>query len=240
MDFKDFASIAAVVVSVVSLYFSNEARKEAAELSEQEFQTETALNLLQSAYAEMIENGTTEEARDKRMAACFFVEALRVAESDAKDNEPPLIVEDFVTRAEAAGIWSKTCDLAQASRSTDDGTTTPQTLTSELGRWHALIASYDATPSGCELAKSDVSEFARLLAGSGFDGLTLQVVKTSLSNHYAVSVDTGDDSAKARQVSQAIREASSKAYDGRTGRDSFVQDNRGWAVDPTCSEAVVL
>ncbi|WP_118138060.1 hypothetical protein [Oceanicella sp. SM1341] len=113
----------------------------------------------------------------------------------------------------------------------------PGTEQVAIGRWHALIASYDVTERGCSYALEDVAWAADALAAPGFggrfDGLPVSVVRTTISNNYAATVDAGDDRDLADALAAAIREAAASRRDG-TGRDSFVQGNRKWQIDPAC------
>ena len=109
-----------------------------------------------------------------------------------------------------------------------------------LGQWHTIIASYSTDPRGCQAARNDVDEFSRLLAGSELAGREILVVRTSVSGHYAVTVDTNGDEAAARRAAQLIREMSQKSTDLRTGRDSYVQQNDEWRFDPDCAHVRVL
>ena len=107
----------------------------------------------------------------------------------------------------------------------------------QIGQWHALIASYDTTPKGCAEARADVAHFAQALSGQGLEGRDLYIVRTTISNNYAVSVDAGDDRALANQISATIRRLH---HPDGTGRDSFVQGNRGWVIDPECASFATL
>lgn len=124
-----------------------------------------------------------------------------------------------------------------------DSTTTATTTATDIvgvtqiGQWHALIASYDTTPKGCAEARADVAYFADALSGQGLDGRHLYIVRTKISNNYAVTVDAGDDRARADEISAAIRR---QHHPDGTGRDSFVQGNREWTIDPGCADFAVL
>lgn len=103
----------------------------------------------------------------------------------------------------------------------------------EIGAWHAVIASYDATPRGCNFARRDVAGFAERLGAAGMERRHVAVYRTAISNHYVVTVDFGDDRAGAEAGSRAVRRA---APDDGTGADSYVQGNRGWTVDADACE----
>lgn len=107
----------------------------------------------------------------------------------------------------------------------------------QIGQWHALIASYNTTPKGCAEARDDVAHFSDVLAGQGLDGRNLYIVRTTISNNYAVTVDAGDDRALAGEISALIRRLH---HPDGTGRDSFVQGNREWQIDAECADFAVL
>jgi hypothetical protein len=65
------------------------------------------------------------------------------------------------------------------------------------------------------------------------------VVKTRLSDNYAVTIDAGDNRDLAQQISAAIRSVGSKRGD-KDGADSFVQENRSWSVAPECTKQSTL
>ena len=109
-----------------------------------------------------------------------------------------------------------------------------------IGEWHALIASYDVSEFGCSQARKDVSEFADLLSSRDLDGMSVYVVRTSISDNYVTTVDAGDDRELARRVSAKVRSVSGSSEDELTGADSFVQGNRQWFIDRDCSRLAVI
>ena len=113
-------------------------------------------------------------------------------------------------------------------------------LDHQIGDWHAIVASYSTNADGCREAKDDVNEFARLLSNSDLSGLKLYVARTAISNNYAVTVDTGSSQAKARKAVRRIRAVSSRSADGKTGKDTFVQRNRGWRIDDECNRLLAI
>ncbi|QDL92026.1 hypothetical protein FDP22_09705 [Paroceanicella profunda] len=119
----------------------------------------------------------------------------------------------------------------------------PGTERVAIGRWHALIASYDVTEKGCRQATDDVDWAAKALAAPAFrgayDGRTVSVVRTTISNNYVATVDAGDDRGVADALVTAIRTAAADRRDG-TGRDSYAQGNRNWQIDPGCDHRATV
>ena len=109
-----------------------------------------------------------------------------------------------------------------------------------LGKWHAIIASHSLNPAACVRAQEDVLEFARLLAGSAAAGLPIYVVRTTGREVFAVTIDTGDDQALARQMVKLIRAAAPDSADRKTGADSLVLSNRGWRLDDACRTSAII
>lgn len=109
-----------------------------------------------------------------------------------------------------------------------------------IGEWHAVIASYPPGDAGCSYARDDVAEFARLLAGSEAAGREISVVRTAISDHLAVTVDTHGDEGAAKRVSELVRQVARQSADGKTGADSFVRRNERWFVDSACAETYVV
>ena len=109
-----------------------------------------------------------------------------------------------------------------------------------IGEWHAVIASYPPGDAGCNYARDDVAEFARLLAGSEAAQREISVVRTARSNHLAVTVDTHGDRGAAERVSELVRQVAGQSGDHRTGANSFVRRNEGWFVDGACAETYVV
>jgi hypothetical protein len=246
MDAKDWIAIGALAVSVVSAWAAIDARDKAAELADREFVTDKTLEILASVYREILDARTDAE---RAKWSCFFISSLGAAEAQAR-KEPPFFVRTFVEDVSKAGLWQPDCAArleAVVSDAVPAATEIPairgaETATAaapapradapvSIGAWHALIASYNVTAFGCGQAKDDVGNFARLLSGHGLDGSFVYVVRTQISNNYAVTVDAGSDRELASRISAAVR---SVAPPDGTGRDSFVQGNRGWSIDPAC------
>ena len=113
-------------------------------------------------------------------------------------------------------------------------------LVPRIGQWHAQIATYGQNPRGCEFARSDVDEFARLLAGSEVAGREILVSRVMKPENFVVTIDTNNDEAAARTAVRLVREMSPKSQDHRTGSDAFVQENNGWTMDPECAHVRVI
>lgn len=243
METKDWVALGALCVSLVSAWAAIDARKRAAELAAREFATDKTLEILASVYSEIL------QARDDEKRAqwsCFFIATLGSAEVQAR-QEPPYFVRTFVEDVAKAGLWDPDCasrleslDEAVPAATGIDAESVADAGTGveapegprEIGQWHALIASYNVTDFGCSEAKEDVAHFSEALENRGLEGRHVYVVRTAISNNYAVTVDAGDDRSLAQEMSDEIRKAAPS--DG-TGRDSFVQGNRGWTIDPACA-----
>ncbi len=238
LKLQDWISLGAFLVSGLSAYAAIQAKNTAQELSEREFRTERTLEILASVHTEMTKAGNDPE----RLArSCFFVATLGNAELHLRKNEPPHFVRNYVEDVSRAGLWPPTCDSkleslisdsAPAATDVEASSGSPDTP-SKIGQWHALIASYNVTEKGCNEARNDVKYFAPRLSGQGFKGKLVYVVRTKISNNYAVTVDAGDDRSTASAISDVIRSVGPP--DG-TGRDSFVQGNRSWFIDQNCIE----
>jgi len=238
MQLKDIAAIAAVVVSLISAVAAIDARSRAQELANRQFATDKTLEILASVYSEIL---ATRNDAERAKWSCFFVATLGNAERDAR-QEPPFYVRTFVEDVARAGLWDPDCgarlealvsEVEPAATSVSDATEGP----AEIGQWHALVASYNVTDFGCSQARDQVERFSTLLADRGLSGHYIYVVRTTISNNYTVTVDTGADRQKADEISAMIR---SVAPGDGTGRDSFVQGNRGWVIDPNCSLSVLI
>lgn len=252
MDWKTAVSLISAGVAAFSAYTAWQAKEKAHELAKDKFEVETTLGILNSVYKEMAGLDLQSDSRemlDKRALACAYVTTLELAEKGLR-TDGPLLVGDFTQAFKDAGVWDRNCDLralenaAIALPVTSEeqvvvgdpqlpGSPTSPTV-DDVGVWQALIASYQATQRGCDFATADVGEFAGLLGSEGLAGLTVRISRTRVSDHYAVSVDAGDDPVLAREASKAIRRVSGQSSDGRTGRDSFVQRSRDWYIDNDC------
>lgn len=237
---KETLSILTLIVSLFAAWSAYEAKNAAQSLNERKFESETTISLLSSTYSNLI---SSEDPR-KEAIGCLFIETLRQAEKRDVGREPYL-VDKFLTEMEENQLWNPDCQILAEALSSE--TPAPVEVSaqsvpfSSIGKWHAVIASYQTTDRGCEHAKEDVAEFARLLRGRPeLDGLYLYVARTKQSNNYAVTIDTGQDRAKAGQARRLIIEASANSSDRRTGADSFVQGNRSWFIDGECSAVEAL
>jgi hypothetical protein len=97
---------------------------------------------------------------------------------------------------------------------------------SSIGKWHALIASYDVSQQGCQVARSNFEEFGELLSSQSLGDHFVYVARTLISNNYAVTFDAGDDRELARRASRIIRARSVDSADGNIGAGSFVKGTR--------------
>ena len=241
LSLKDLIAIASVVVALASAVFAYQARQAAQRFAEREFQSETTLRILETAFTELAAAPSDETGERKQRMACFFVVHLAEAEKEYRTEEPYLVT-GFFDSLVSAGLVESAClmrseglsDLTPTASEISGPATTSSDGPPEIGTWHALIASYDVTDSGCRSAREDVGEFSQLLSGQGLNGLFLYIARTQISNNYAVTVDAGSDRTLAQRVSRIIRARSAESADGRTGADSFVQGNRDWYIDDDC------
>lgn len=250
MDLSKLVSAGALVVSIVSAWTAFQAKEQAAELQDRQFSSDKTLEILGHVYDEVSRQRV--DAEGARWS-CLFVATLSEAERNALSTAEGLahrkvLVGPFIERATAMNLWNPDCasriegilsDEPAAASSVPPAIEGQQDFAglSEIGEWHALIASYNISSFGCDQAKRDVEHFAQALAGRGFDGRKIYVVQTAISQNYAVTVDAGGDQALAQGISTAIRQTA--PADG-TGGDSFVQGNRGWTISPECTVAATI
>jgi len=119
--------------------------------------------------------------------------------------------------------------------------------TQNVGEWHAVMASYRT--NNCALAQEAARAFHETFGASlPAKGGRITIARTSISDHFAVTIDTGADKAAAEAWATVLRDAGRAAEkrisDGeampfdRTNlrylTGAFVQENRGWSVDPSC------
>lgn len=231
MYFKNVISGFTLLVSGLAAYFAHQASIDSQEQNKSEFEIETSLVLLKDSYAEIQDDTDPQKAA----LACIFVQTLAKTEKEAR-SDAPFPVNDFITQVSDANLWNADCSQRLENLSVIAPTVTSTTEGDgfEVGKWHALIASYNITPKGCAESKDDIKFFGEALTAPEFKGLPIYVVQTQISKNYAVSVDTGDDRELANKVSAAIRDIASTRSDP-TGSDSFVQGNRGWVVAKDCT-----
>lgn len=244
MEVKDWIALGALIVSLGSAWAAIDARNEAQRLSERQFETETTLDILSSVYTHI----APEDDPTRAGQACLFIITLADAEM-AMRSEPPFFVREFVENTSSQGFWNAKCrqrmepiraaahdqpEQPSEIKIQDGGENLelPTDRPAEIGKWHALVASYDTTPRGCAYAKEDVKTFSRDLSSEQVGKPYVYIVRTRISNNYAVTVDAGDERERAVTLTQAVRNV---ARSDGTGRDSFVQGNRDWYIDPECS-----
>lgn len=243
MELKDFVGLCTLALSGLAAWSAYEARLATENLASRKFDTELTVKLLADVHGEM-RNGLAGVSNSQ---SCVFVETLLLAETKAEAKEPRL-VRQFVERLREAGEWSGSCQLkldeviGAAETPTPDlavPATQPKSAvtldTSTPGQWHAVIASYPVSESGCANARDDIPEFANLLLGAAPSKARLAVVQTFVSNHFAVTVDLGSDRIKAMQMVDAIRAVAPQSADHRTGADAFLQETRNWQFPADCT-----
>lgn len=253
MDARVFAAIVSAAVSLVAAGFSayqaslaREAQLEAAAQEKREFEARTTIEILDRAYEALVSGDEQQTA-----VACHYLAVLSDLEQNSRDE--PHFLTDFIREAARSRLTSDSCQLqlvAVATQKVANPEAAPQAVAAPgedaapdgypetFGRWHALIASH--LPENCDAAKEDLAEFADLLDGSVADGLPVYLAQSTATDYVAVTVDAGDDEARARAVRDAIKQVSARSSDGETGRDSFVAWDRAWSIDPECKAATVV
>ena len=250
MDRKDWIALGTLLVSGLAAYAAWDARNAAQRLEERQFESGTTIDLLGAAFEEVV----LQDDSCRAATSCIFVSILGQTEEEAR-GEPPFYVQDFVRQVDEAGLWSADCATrlealsgiepaagpAVAAEAAEASSPNAQTEgPARIREWHALIASYDVSEFGCSQARKDVSEFADLLSGRDLDGMSVYMVRTSISDNYVTTVDAGDDRELARRVSAKVRSVSGSSEDELTNADSFVQGNRQWFIDRDCSRLAVI
>ena len=248
MHIKELLPIATFLLSIVTAYAAIDARNAAHSLKQKQFDTTTALQLLDKAYSE-IKDRENDQTNDKLHASATFLDFLGRVERIAK-QDPPHIVQTFIETIDERGYLSANdkvfLEAVTLSNAPDPQPSNIPVLPNtgvgpeSIGKWHALIASYDVTSNGCTEARDDVDAFSRTLQGRGYDEKFVYIVRTKISNNYAVTVDAGSDRVLAGEMSRVIREVARENTRDSTGVDSFVQGNRNWAIDPKCTYAKVI
>lgn len=235
MESRDWISLGALFVSGLSFWASNEARIAAQSVEREKFQTQTAISMLETVLPNVVRKDDP-----NAVIYCLFVGTLARAERDLRAS-PPLYVNEFVGSVVENRMWPADC----RSRLEEQLATAPPAATkatvmvngasqpTTIGKWHAFISSYDATPENCAPpnARQDARDFAALLRGRGFGDRSVSVFRTP-NGLYTVTVDAGDDRVLASRISAMIRAVATTS----TGRDSFVAGNRELSIDPACSE----
>jgi len=238
VETKNWIALGTLAVSLFAAWAAFDARETAHRLEQKQFESGATIQLLSTVFNEI----TNPKNPKASQTNCIFVTILALAEKDAKEL-PPHRVEEFVERVSAAGLWEANCQTRLESLDSaepiatkiDDNPASLGNEPTEIGQWHALIASYSVSVQGCNEAKADVQEFAALLSGSNLAESFIYVARTKISNNYAVTVDAGDDFALAGTISKTIHSVADQSADSKTGSDSFVQGNRDWFIDPQCT-----
>lgn len=132
------------------------------------------------------------------------------------------------------------CDVA--NESTELEPIEANIASDAIGKYHAVLASYE--PQSCKLAQISAERLAIAL------NRPVKIFRTSISNHYAVTVDAGDDKKEAQNiVNEAVtlgNDAVEKIKNGgritlaereniRFLTGAFRQENKGWYIDEDCS-----
>lgn len=234
-----FAAVLATLAGILSTYVSYYLASTTNLIARDELNQNAAHGLLELAIQ-------ADTQFDNEIRRCIAVAAISEVEKQSNLGNGYLLVQTYFDQLVGRGIWPPECRILQESLSgKPTGPSKAQVSPNindpdppfDIGEWHALIASYDVTPRGCDFARKDITYFAEALAGQGFDGQKIYVARTSISNNYAVTIDAGDSRSLANSISTTIREVA-ESGDGPagSGRDSFVQGNRNWLIDPDCLE----
>lgn len=242
---KDVVAFGSLLVSAAAFFYSTEANQKAQELDELAFRAETVSQLLKEVH----ENTSSAIAPEDRTASCLYAGSLAKAEAlFVKDENNHLVGKLFLDQVER-GLLPQNCVVETLEALPEESVATAidaavsvekaDSTDVEIGTYHALIASYPTTVSGCDAAKDDVEEFKELLIGHGLDGERLYIARTVKSNSYAVTVDAGSDRAKATLIRDEIKNVSDNAF-GKTGSDSFVQQNTDWYIDASCAASAFI
>lgn len=149
--------------------------------------------------------------------------------------------------AEALNQGQMSAEEAKVFAESEIDATLQISQTAGVGQWHAVMASYQS--QNCALAQTAAAvfqqEFKDALAAQN---RIVSIFRTSISDHYAVTIDTGNDKALASAwVSdmKSLGQAATQRLSAGTGtaRDSqnlrfltgaFVQEDRGWSIDDAC------
>lgn len=236
----------------------NAQRAEAAaqRLERQQFESTTTIQILDRAYREL----TTANDIERRLT-CSYLATLSSMEQASRESEPFFItdflgqlardgalVANCIPQVEAAlAVQSRRVEAKASAEETDAETAEDADVSQEsmppgypesFGRWQSLVASYST--SDCSEAQADVDEFADLLAGTVASGRPIYIAVTESTGYLAVTVDAGSDEATALAIRDAIRRASDRSADRRTGSDSFHVGTRNWFLDPGCQAAATI
>lgn len=238
---KDITALGSLCVSLAALVFSVQAKREAQNLDELVFRSETVHTLLKEVH------DNTLKATDpiEKTAGCLYAGSLAKAEESVVDNPEKRLVLGLFLQQVNSGLLPQNCvvetlevleatKLASPSEATSVKIADPQGGDLKMGQYHALIASYVPSEKSCQHAKEDVEEFSGLLSKAGLSGYNIYIARTVKSNSLAVTVDAGTDKNAAYNIRDIIKSVSPAAK-GNTGYDSFVQINSDWYFDGSCT-----
>ncbi len=250
-------SLAGLIISSFATYYANQAQSKVdqidMELKQRQADFKLTYDVLGKVYEEIITlerqhdaESDTETKRSpseiwKERVTCNFVNLLRDAEIESR-KDGPHYVQKFIDDTSEQKLWSPNCrqdferyDTTEVEGPTDfnppDDSTAEVEPPEKIGRWHALISSYDITTQGCKYATRDVEDFAEDLTAPKGQELFIYVVQTKISRNYAVTVDAGDDLSLAKQLVPNIKRV---AREKEAGTDAFVQVNKNWEIPDDC------
>lgn len=144
-------------------------------------------------------------------------------------------IDDFATQAEADIVSELLNDAAEP-------------LADEIGTYHAILASYRS--ENCQLALEAANVFETIFNNElAQNEQSISVYRTTISDHYAVVIDNGDSQTDASDWVRRLRDEGESAqaridngtpesWDTSNTRfltGAFVQENRGWVIDPSCA-----
>jgi hypothetical protein len=161
MDWKFGITIFSAVVGGFSAYQAKLSSDRASELAESKFGAESVIGLLKLAHDEIEKSRSLDDTT--KQAACIFVTKLVSVEQSYVNSarpiglslfqqEPPApegILSAYFASLSSEGFVSPTCNTAAENillpatvGEPAAPTSVPDAATAELGRWHAVIASY--------------------------------------------------------------------------------------------------
>ncbi len=173
-------------------------------------------------------------------------EAQSKSEFAARVAEQEKIVANEDVSADIAKLEIRA--MAEKAVLSDLEVATSENVPNSIGKFHAVMASYQA--NNCKLAQTSARVFSEAFHDQlQEDGKAVSIYLTTISNHYAVVIDSDDRRSVANEWVRFLREKGLEAEDRikrgnalRVDRENiryltgaFLQENRGWVIDPNCT-----